>query len=226
MKSYANEYLHWKKVIGKSYINYLRTSFYFKDKQLRASFREALEREGELIKGPFDEPALDFEMSASAADISREFFGDSAESLIPALKATPTLYAHQEDAIRKVFGQDRNIVVATGTASGKTECFLYPILFDLYRQHLNGALSEPGVRAMIIYPMNALANDQRQRLGDISKALQDAGSDFRFTFGQYTGQTQRMNAIDLGMPQSSLRIDYRANWYCVRKCAHLHRTSY
>ena len=42
---------------------------------------------------------------------------------------------------------------------------------------------------MIIYPMNALANDQRQRLGDISKALQDAGSEFDFTFGQYTGQT-------------------------------------
>ena len=189
MKSYANEYLHWKDAIRTSYTNYLRTSFYFKDKQLRASFREALEREGELIKGPFDETAYNFDAGMSSDALSREFFGASAESLVPALKGAPTLYAHQEDAVRKAFGQDRNIVVATGTASGKTECFLYPILFDLYQQHENGALAEPGVRAMIIYPMNALANDQRQRLGDIGKALRDAGSDFRFTFGQYTGQT-------------------------------------
>ena len=185
----ANEYLHWKDAISRSYINYLRTSFYFKDKGLRASFREALEREGELIKGPFDESAHDFELGVSSAALSREFFDDSAEFLIPALKGAPTLYAHQEEAVRKAFAQDKNIVVATGTASGKTECFIYPILFDLYRQHWNGTLSEPGVRAMIIYPMNALANDQRQRLGDICKSLQDAGSDFRFTFGQYTGQT-------------------------------------
>ena len=63
-------------------------------------------------------------------------------------------------------------MVATGTASGKTECFLYPILFELYRQHLAGELGQTGVRAMILYPMNALANDQRERLGEIlRKAL-------------------------------------------------------
>ncbi len=184
-----NDYRHWKDAIGRSYINYLRTSFFFKDKGMRASFHEALEREGELIKGPFDEPARNFETGISADALSREFFGDSANNLTPALMGAPTLYAHQEDAVRKAFGQDRNIVVATGTASGKTECFIYPALFDLYRQHQDGVLSEPGVRTMIIYPMNALANDQRQRLGDICKALQDAGSEFEFTFGQYTGQT-------------------------------------
>ena len=79
--------------------------------------------------------------------------------------------------------------MATGTASGKTESFLYPILFELYRQHLAGELSEPGVRAMILYPMNALANDQRERLGTICHALQQAGSPFKPTFGQYIGQT-------------------------------------
>ena len=80
-------------------------------------------------------------------------------------------------------------MVATGTASGKTESFLYPILFELYRQHLAGELEEPGVRAMILYPMNALANDQRERLGAICQSLRDAGSDFEPTFGQYIGQT-------------------------------------
>ena len=189
MNNHENEHLHWKDSISRSYINYLRTSFYFKDKELRASFREALEREGELIKGPFDEHAYNFATGASAEQLSREFFGEASESLIPALQGAPVLYSHQEDAIRKVFNHDRNVVVATGTASGKTECFIYPVLFDLFTQHRTGVISESGVRAMIIYPMNALANDQRQRLGDICEALADAGSNFGFTFGQYTGQT-------------------------------------
>ena len=189
MNNHENEHLHWKDSISRSYINYLRTSFYFKDKGLRASFREALEREGELIKGPFDEHAYNFATGASAEQLSREFFGEAYEPLIPALQGAPVLYSHQEDAIRKVFDHDRNVVVATGTASGKTECFIYPVLFDLFTQHRTGVISEAGVRAMIIYPMNALANDQRQRLGDICEALADAGSNFGFTFGQYTGQT-------------------------------------
>ena len=80
-------------------------------------------------------------------------------------------------------------MVATGTASGKTESFLYPILFELYQQHLAGMLDEPGVRALVLYPMNALANDQRERLGEICRQLQRAGSDFLPTFGQYIGET-------------------------------------
>lgn len=108
--------------------------------------------------------------------------------LLPALIETP-LYAHQENALRRSFIKKQNIVVATGTASGKTECFLYPILFELYRQHLADELNRPGVRAMILYPMNALANDQRERLGELCKRLHDEDSSFSPTFGQYTGQT-------------------------------------
>ena len=105
------------------------------------------------------------------------------------------LYTHQERAIRATHVDSLNVVVATGTASGKTESFLYPILFELYRQHLAGELEEPGVRAMILYPMNALANDQRERLGAICRNLREAGSGFEPTFGQYIGQTP-VNARD------------------------------
>ena len=45
------------------------------------------------------------------------------------------------------------------------------------------------MRAMILYPMNALANDQRERLGAICRNLREAGSGFEPTFGQYIGQT-------------------------------------
>ncbi|MBA7581182.1 hypothetical protein ES708_23084 [subsurface metagenome] len=87
-----------------------------------------------------------------------------------------------------MFSESRNVVVATGTASGKTEAFLYPILLHLYQEFQAGQL-EHGARALILYPMNALANDQRERLGEISERFHDAGSLFKFTFGQYIGET-------------------------------------
>ena len=170
--------------LKRRYSAYLRSSFYFKDPHLRASFEKALKDYG-LIKGPFPEPDAEFQRGIHARDLARELLPD-AESVLPAL-LDRKLWSHQESAVRKV-GDGRNIVVATGTASGKTESFLYPILFHLRRQHLAGELG-PGVRALILYPMNALAHDQRKRLGKISNALKQAGSNFQFTFGQYIGDT-------------------------------------
>ena len=112
---------------------------------------------------------------ACATDRAAEFFLDGAQGLAPA-PLDGELYSHQEGAIRSVFGHEKDVVVATGTASGKTECFLYPILFDLYKQHLSGEFSESGIRVMIIYPMNALANNQPARLGDLCDALEMSGS--------------------------------------------------
>lgn len=100
------------------------------------------------------------------------------------------LFSHQEAAIRAVFGGG-NVLVATGTGSGKTEAFLYPILLSLYKEFLEGRQpgTDPGVRALILYPMNALANDQKERLRDIAMRLKESGSRFRFTFGEYVGST-------------------------------------
>ena len=180
----------WPEKIRQRYENYLKTSFFFKERKLRASFQQALKEEGKLLNGPYPEPARGFMTGMCARALARECFPDAGEGLLPAL-IEPPLYAHQERAVRATHIEDRNIVVATGTASGKTESFLYPILFELYRQYLAAELDEPGVRAMILYPMNALANDQRQRLGEICKALREAASAFEPTFGQYIGQTPK-----------------------------------
>ena len=170
------------------FVKYLETSFYFKDPKLQRSFLEALRAEGSLLKGPYKEPARVLDRGIKAHDLAREYFGWDAKNLIPAL-IEGELYTHQEKAIRQVHQHHDNVVVATGTASGKTECFLYPILFELYRQYLKGTLDEPGTRALILYPMNALANDQCQRLGEICRQLYDNTSSFKPTFGQYTGHT-------------------------------------
>lgn len=178
----------WMDTIRRRYENYLKTSFYFKDSNLRASFQSALQEEGQLLKGHYPEPARTFKKNVPASELANKCFPRNSEDLFPALREGK-LYAHQERAIRSTYTEQQNIVVATGTGSGKTESFLYPILFELYRQHLTGKLREPGVRAMILYPMNALANDQRQRLGELCEELRKKESSFAPTFGQYIGQT-------------------------------------
>ena len=177
----------WPDKVRQRYENYLKTSFFFKEPELRASFQAALQKEESLLKGPYPEPDRGFETGINARALAEECFPDKSEGLLPALIDRP-LYLHQERAVRATHVNHRNVVVATGTASGKTESFLYPILFELYRQHLVGELNEPGVR-MILYPMNALANDQRERLGKICDKLQKVASGFELTFGQYIGQT-------------------------------------
>jgi len=176
------------KQVEERYERYLATTFYFKDPILRKSFQEAL-GSGHLSKGPYLEATPVFKRGKR----TRELFGELLtnpldEGFLKATLGDRSLYLHQEEAIRKVFGEARNVVVATGTASGKTETFLYPVLLHLYREFQTGQLG-PGVRALILYPMNALANDQRDKLGDISKLLQKVGSPFRFRFGQYIGET-------------------------------------
>ena len=179
----------WMDTIRRRYENYLKTSFYFKDSNLRDSFQSALQGDN-LQKGPYPEPARGFKTGVTARELGNKCFSGKSNDLFPAL-LEGALYVHQEHAIQRSHMEQQNIVVATGTASGKTECFLYPILFELYRQYLAGKLNEPGVRAMILYPMNALANDQRERLGSICEALNKAGAGFAPTFGQYIGQTPK-----------------------------------
>lgn len=75
-------------------------------------------------------------------------------------------------------------MVATGTGSGKTEVFLVPILNHLFQQLESNSLN-PGVRALLLYPMNALANDQMMRMRDLLKNIPE------ITFGRFTGETKR-----------------------------------
>ena len=77
----------------------------------------------------------------------------------------------------------RSVLVASGTGSGKTECFLVPILEDLTRERRHaGALT--GVRALFLYPLNALINSQRERLRAWCNGF---GTDIRFCL--YNGET-------------------------------------
>ena len=111
------------------------------------------------------------------------------------------LYDHQYGALREAFVNRKHMIVTTGTGSGKTECFLLPVIADLVTESASWEQDRPrAMRTMILYPLNALAEDQMIRL---RKALNSRTEDksgaldwldehrnhHRFYFGRYTGST-------------------------------------
>lgn len=171
------------KKIKHEYVEYLSSMFFFQDKDLMNQARKQLSEEGKFVKGPFIEitqPFINGKSIHALMDdglMSKEFY-----ALKEHLPLDRTLYIHQETAIKKVI-EGKNTIVATGTGSGKTECFLLPIINELMREKEAATLNK-GIRALLLYPMNALANDQIARLRGILKDYPD------ITFGRYTGETE------------------------------------
>ena len=180
--------------INRSYLNYLDTTFRLRDEGLRNAFRQELFKPGRFVKGPILEATPPFMEDTSLQDLIDEGLLAGSFSLLESesLPLKRPLYRHQATAIRKVIADNRNIVVATGTGSGKTEIFILPILNHLLLQKEESRL-DAGVRALLLYPMNALANDQLSRL---RKLLSNCPE---ITFGRYTGETEEKHkaAVDL-----------------------------
>lgn len=170
-----------KRVSG-DYQRYLRSLISVSDERIKTALHQEL-RSDSLIKGPILEVTPAYRRSKSLRDLMDEgILPQSFASLeSPALPLDRLLYQHQEQALRKV-RQGRNLVVATGTGSGKTESFLLPIVATLTEQYEAGQLNS-GVRALLLYPMNALANDQMKRLRTLLAKTP------WITFGRYTGET-------------------------------------
>ena len=151
---------------------------------------------GALLADPVLEAAFGWKL----ADVDMQGLSRSGllrEELVSAMDKPPREYRgeyafprrrkpfqHQLDCWRLLLDDlPRSVLVASGTGSGKTECFLVPILEDLARERARtGALT--GVRALFLYPLNALINSQRDRLRAWCNGF---GSDVRFCL--YNGET-------------------------------------
>ena len=106
--------------------------------------------ESRWMKGPYLQLGLPFRAGAAG----KNYF-DGFETEHPS-------FVHQETAWNRLASNRvaQSTIVATGTGSGKTECFLYPVLDHCMRAKASG---HGGVKALVIYPMNALATDQAAR---------------------------------------------------------------
>lgn len=152
--------------------------------RLREQAVSELSRENTLVRGPYLEALPDFPKGRSLNDFVEEGLLHEGFRSLNAEVLNRPLHEHQEKAIESVVKDGENIVVATGTGSGKTECFLLPMIDSLLKEGLDG---KTGIRAILVYPLNALANDQLYRR--IVPLLAKELSDYGITVGRYTGQT-------------------------------------
>ena len=138
--------------------NFLVTGFEPADPFLHGLMSRFVEDESGWLKGPYVQVGLPF-VSGQAG---KHFFS-TFETEHPG-------FGHQEGAWLRLSSQHlsqhqaAHTLVATGTGSGKTECFLFPVLDHCARARASG---EHGIKALVIYPMNALASDQARRIAEL-----------------------------------------------------------
>ena len=109
----------------------------------------------------------------------------------------PRPYEHQSQALTAFLGDEAaDLVIATGTGSGKTESFLMPIIGKLAieGQERPESAQLPGCRALLLYPMNALVNDQLARIRRLigntdASSILTQNRPHPIRFGSYTGRT-------------------------------------
>ncbi len=187
------------------YRSFIKSSYRLADPKLRVQFERHVDQAEVLVKGPYVTLAHDFAEGQRLEQILASGCGHRELTRFNWAFGSAPLYAHQEDAQRAVEA-GRNIIVKTGTGSGKTESFLLPVLSGALRLREQGV---PGTKAILLYPMNALANDQLVRLRGL---FRDTGSPL--TFALYTGESETV-ASAIGEPlagnELTRREDIRRN---------------
>ena len=185
-------------------IEYIEATYHITNEHLLRRRRELLETNGVISQLPYIESTARYDPGKEYQDLDlpepvKELLTGLAS--VPIEKGGPVVfnppYSHQAQALEAIVGNDhKNLIVTTGTGSGKTETFLLPILGRLAREAALNSTSfqQRAVRALLLYPMNALVNDQLGRLrlllGAPATATWFAAKAGRpAKFGRYTGRT-------------------------------------
>lgn len=188
-----------QKILLEELANYIQTQYFGKSPLLFDALSEKLRAENVLHKEPYIESSPLYKTAPDAFDKInpawlRNFF---LRLVAENLGVYPAPFVHQVKALEN-FSAGKDLLVATGTGSGKTECFMFPILFKLATEAHDSpeTWQNRGVRVMIMYPMNALVSDQvsrlRKLLGDkFAQVFRETCGDTRRRpqFGMYTGRT-------------------------------------
>lgn len=170
--------------VNRQFLRYQMTSFPLSDQRIAdQANKQILGEHGSspLVKGPYISLSRAYKMGPAVSDLVEE------GKLHPAIRGIaqyPNVFKHQAESLDAVQAGN-HVIVSTGTGSGKTEAFLYPILNDCLKMRDNG--EKDGVTAVIVYPMNALATDQLDRLRAM---LAGTG----ISFGMYVGSTPHNNS--------------------------------
>lgn len=208
------------------YRMYIESAFPFKNEAMREERRKLLDEGTLLAQEPLVEPSPQYRSSGQTLGQAVATLGEGYEGLSALggpIMGGFELYEHQQESLLATLRDQHDIVVTTGTGSGKTECFLLPLLGELARESRAWPISpEPpagrdwwnvrplawrpqwghssrteaglhAMRAMILYPLNALVEDQLRRLRmaldseDAHTWMDTARGGNRILFGRYTG---------------------------------------
>ena len=193
--------------IGKlheSVSDYIEAAYHIGAPTLVAQRRHLLNQPGVIHQRPYIESTPRYKTGKTFAEIKgldraivESFALVSTSSNGAELIIHDPPFDHQEQSIEETLVNNKSLVIMTGTGSGKTECFLLPILGKLLREAAYQPTvfrDFPATRAIILYPMNALVNDQLGRLrllfGDeriVRKFMESTGRPARFA--RYTSRT-------------------------------------
>lgn len=214
--------------LDRIYHLYIKSAFPLRYRALADERDRLLQQPGILSQPPLVEPvpiypSSGMTLSAAANQLPPEY-RDLAQLGQAIFEPSIPLYRHQWESLQEVLVNQKDLVVTTGTGSGKTECFLLPLFAQLARESSTWQTCPPppnntrwwddsvnpignwrsqwqhatrpkALRALILYPLNALVEDQLRRLRKALEApqihqwLDRDRSGNRITFGRYTGQT-------------------------------------
>ena len=165
------------KQLEKGLVDYIDTTFPMTNEPFKGSLKKLLSTKDAV----YHEPYITVRLPFRTAPETPKYFNAIKQSYKP--------YMHQEKAFKRLLGENgKSTLIATGTGSGKTECFLYPILEYCYKH-----AGERGIKAIIIYPMNALASDQAKRIANLiydSEKLRG-----NVTAGMYVGGQEKVATV-------------------------------
>lgn len=183
--------------------DYIKSQYFGKSPLLLSALSDQLKKEGVLYQKPFIESSPAYVTvqngieGSSLDDWLKKYFLNLAEANLGVFSSP---FAHQIAALEAAV-KGKDLFVSTGTGSGKTECFMWPLLAKMAIEAKNSKESwkKRGVRTIIMYPMNALVSDQVSRLrrmigdpdGTFLKIFRNTCGDNvrRPQFGMYTGRT-------------------------------------
>ena len=224
-----------------AYLRYFDTAFWLRDEGLMAERRTLLERAGRLFADPLLEPVIPYDATVPLLDVTREAgISDTAaeivgEALFGAFTPTGSpvmLRWHQAESVRHSLGRETrrpDVVVTSGTGSGKTESFLLPLLLRLVEESVSWPGEAPidewwaaananrwrpmrqygrpqSMRAIVLYPTNALVEDQIVRLRRAVRSIAAQRPTSRLWFGRYTGATMGTVTQPKGASDTAARV--------------------
>ena len=159
--------------------DYIKTQYFGKSPLLLSAIEKQLDNEGLLYRRPYIESSQAYETVPNGIQTlklplwQRDFFEQLSQAGLGVHSAP---FRHQTEAL-EVAATGRDLFVSTGTGSGKTECFMWPLLAKLVAEAHDSpqTWSMRGVRTVIMYPMNALVSDQ---VGRLRRLIGDSKGDF------------------------------------------------